>query len=153
MASTDRNELYIVLFRKLSFFKFVSSLGGNESFPNKTCTYSSKGAQNILTILNIKNGSQQIPNITTTDVIILIDFFFLAIKFISLPSSLLPGIKDTKYKVHPWRLSLVSSNIENICLTLCIGMVMVGKLLIQKSRQYGLVLRLWWLCHDCADLF
>ena len=62
------------------------------------CTYSSKGAQNILTILNMKNGSQQIPNITTTDVIILMDFFFLAIKFISLPSSLLPGIKDIKYK-------------------------------------------------------
>ena len=101
---------------------------------NLVCTYSSKGAQNILTILNMKNGSQQIPNITTTDVIILMDFFFLAIKFSSLPSSLLPGIKDTKYKVHPWRLSLVSSNIENICLTLCIGMVMVGKLLIQKSR-------------------
>ena len=76
--------------------------------------YSSKGAQNILTILNMKNGSQQIPNITTTDVIILMDFFFLAIKFISLPSSLLPEIKDTKYKVHPWRLSLVSSNTENI---------------------------------------
>ena len=67
-------------------------------------TYSSKGAQNILTILNMKNGSQHIPNITTTDVIILMDFFFLAIKFSSLPSSLLPGIKDSKYKVQPLRL-------------------------------------------------
>ena len=54
----------------------------------------------------MKNGSQQIPNITTTDVIILMDFFFLAIKFKSLPSSLLPGIKDTKYKGHPCLLSI-----------------------------------------------
>ena len=28
MASTDQNELYLVLFEKLSFFKFVSSLRG-----------------------------------------------------------------------------------------------------------------------------
>ena len=52
----------------------------------------------------MKNGSQQIPNIATTDVIIFMDFFFLAIKFSSLPSSLLPGIKDSKYKVQPLRL-------------------------------------------------
>ena len=30
---------------------------------------------------------------------------------------------------------------------------MVGKLLIQKRSQYGLVLRLLLLCHNCADLF
>ena len=33
------------------------------------------------------------------------------------------------------------------------GLIMVGKLLIQKRRWYGLVLRLLLLYHNCVDLF
>ena len=63
-------------------------------------SYFSNGVQNILTILKTKKGNQHIPNITTTAVIILIDFFFFAVKFWSLSSLWFPGIwlkREEKY--------------------------------------------------------